>query len=144
MAGIEQKSLMVLLLFSCGWMAGVGWYVQLVHYPAFLDIEQGKWQSFHRKHSSMTGVVVIGPMILQGIGTGLMFLVGEWPSWFLAAMVVCFAFSFGWTFFVSGPLHTKLSQQDKKVIRKLIRTNWPRAIAWSGQALLAAFWLVSA
>lgn len=133
---------LVLLLAGSASIAAVGWYVQLVHYPAFLYVERAKWEEFHRMHVNRTGFVVGLPLGLQFVGT-----VGVWiveMSRFASIIhTILFALSFGWTMVISGPLHSKIGDQDHTVIQRLIRSNWVRSIAWTCQAVFCGYQLLT-
>ncbi|MCB0826812.1 MAG: hypothetical protein KDC26_11540 [Armatimonadetes bacterium] len=122
-------------------MAAIGWYVGLVHYPAFRLISREHWRTFHSMHSTFTGVLVLIPMLAQ---VALTFLVAQQTSLPFpakAVLVVLMIFSVGWTFLISGPLHQKMADQDEKAINLLIWTNTPRAVAWTLQALFCGILL---
>lgn len=121
-------------------MAAIGWYVQLVHYPAFRYVHEDKWSEFHAMHCGQTGVLVVPGMLLQCIGVaGATVALDRWPA---VVFGLCALFSLGWTLVVSGPLHGKLPKPEHSTIDRLIRTNPPRALAWTAQAALAAAMLI--
>ena len=124
-------------------MAAIGWYVGLVHYPAFLRISPDQWREFHQLHTQFTGLLVIGPMLLQVAATVMLFwAVPKVSDWVLWGSVVCLLLSFGYTLVVSGPIHGQMAEYDRELIEQLINTNWPRCVAWTIQAGLAGFALV--
>jgi hypothetical protein len=43
--------LMLGQIFSCFFMTGVIWLIQIVHYPAFALIDPNKFLEFHAMHS---------------------------------------------------------------------------------------------
>jgi hypothetical protein len=49
-------------------MCGLGWFVQVVHYPLFTFASGPRWTEFHAEHSRRTGWVVGVPWALQGFG----------------------------------------------------------------------------
>jgi hypothetical protein len=59
------------------------------------------------------------------------------PMWVVVASFLCLALSVGWTGVVSGPIHGQMVTKDPVLIERLISTNWPRAVAWTAQALIA-------
>ncbi len=125
------------LLASSTWMAAVGWYVGLVHYPTFLRIAREDWASFHAFHTSLTGICVGPPMLIQSVATVIVCLQDWVPQWARIGLLLTLMMSFGWTAVVSGPMHGRLANgQDLELIQKLITTNWPRAVAWTAQAVI--------
>lgn len=142
---MKTSVILLLLTMTCAWMGAIGWYVGLVHYPAFRDIQPDRWAAFHASHSMNTGILVGGPMLAQFFLTLMLPFCKDpaLPQWLWISCVVCLALSFGWTMVVSGPLHGPLSSaQDIVIIDKLIATNSPRALFWTLEALLAGFGLI--
>ncbi len=125
---------------SSAWMAAVGWYVGLVHYPTFHYVPGERWAEFHRMHTSMTGLLVVLPMVLQIVAT-VALVVNQRPGqggWVWASLF-CLALSVGWTGMVSGPIHGELRTFDPVLVDRLILTNWPRCVAWTAQAVISGF-----
>ena len=128
-------SLLALLVTST-WMAALGWYVGLVHYPGFLQVSREDWAEFHSAHSFWTGLCVGPTMMVQAAATLLVCLHESTPTWAKGALVLTCLMSLGWTAIVSGPMHGRLAKgRDVEVIKRLIATNWPRALAWTIQAI---------
>lgn len=107
------------------------WLVQGVIYPSFLKCEPGKLVSWHRAYTSRVAWLIIPVMFGQ-------LPVVAWHSWSrpnmangcaLGALVLCWIL----TFAVSVPLHRKIDAGDTSalIVRRLIRTNWPRTILWT-------------
>lgn len=131
------------LAASSAWMAAVGWYVGLVHYPTFRYISAQDWAAFHAHHSLTTGTLVVGPMLAQIAATfALVAVLDRVPMWVVVGSFLCLALSVGWTGVVSGPIHGQMVTKDPVLIERLISTNWPRAVAWTAQALIALWPLV--
>ena len=109
-----------------------------MHYPAFRFISAEDWAAFHAHHTLTTGILVVGPMLGQIVSTfALIAAIDQLPLWVIVASFVCLALSVGWTGVVSGPIHGQLVTKDPALIERLISTNWPRAVAWTAQALIA-------
>lgn len=123
-------------------MAAIGWYVGLVHYPSFKLISEASWSSFHSMHTTFTGVLVGPAMILQ-ILCSVLILTQSSSLLIKAGVATCLVLSIGWTAVVSGPIHGQLTTQNMELIDRLVRTNWPRAVAWTAQAILAGWVLLN-
>jgi hypothetical protein len=126
---------------ASAWMGAVGLYVQLVHYPSFRFISEADWGRFHSMHMAMTGICVGLPMLIQLAATAALPLGRPLPAWATGAAIALCALSVGWTLLVSGPIHTQMSGPDPELIDRLIRTNWPRTLAWAAQAILGVILL---
>ena len=125
----------LIYLYSNLMLIGLIWIVQIVHYPSFLYVEKTKYfdfQDFHMKRISYIVVPLMLTELLSALALipkntnlevrGILF----WISFILMAFIWI------WTFFINVPLHSKLTHSfDDKLIHALIRSNWPRTIAWT-------------
>lgn len=142
--GID-KLVFVGSLLVTGFLTGLIWFVQIVHYPLFARVDKAGFGRYHALHSSATTSVVVAPMLAE---LALSFLLLRFrPAGFPPALawaglaltiVVWLA-----TFFVSVPLHRLLTSggHDPDVIGRLVRTNWIRTIAWSARLAILAYGL---
>jgi hypothetical protein len=124
-------SLEVLNLALAGYMAGVIWVVQRVHYPLFAHY--GAFAPAMLEHQRritpvvgppMGAQVVVAALLLADAATGL--------AWANAALV---AVAFGSTGLYFGPLHGRLTPEG---VRRLVAANWLRTAAWTAQLVVAA------
>ncbi len=120
-------------------LVGLIWTIQLVHYPLMAEIRQG-FGNYHRLHSERI-TWIVAPLMATELITGLMLLstlpagVPRAWAWIGAALI-----GVAWlaTAFVSIPRHNALSGgYDADTIASLVRTNWPRTIAWTARGILA-------
>lgn len=135
-------------------LAGLIWFVQIVHYPMFIRIGAADLARCEREHQIRTTYVVAPLMIAElvsAIGVvlmtdaGLASGAGSGPAWFGLALV---AMIWLWTFAVMVPVHRRLERvageadQARSVVRRLVRLNAVRTIAWSVRGLIA-LWLMA-
>jgi len=124
-------------------MAGLIWFVQIVHYPLFAQIPEAAFGEYERLHMKRTGFVV-GPLMVAELLTGL------WLAYrflhrsevFLASLIFL-AVAWLSTLFIQAPLHKRLSSgYDAALVRKLVATNWIRTLSWTARVglLLWAIW----
>lgn len=116
-------------IFSCFFMTGVIWIIQLVHYPAFAFVDPKRFLSFHTLHSSQI-TWIVGPVMLIELSTavGLCFL----KTPLVYANLISVVILWGLTGFVSVPIHTQLAQGlDLGLVQQLVMTNWFRTCMWS-------------
>jgi hypothetical protein len=120
------------------YMTGVIWMVQLAHYPLMTHIGTIGFKDYQKANLSSTTWVVMPVMIIEVFCAGgqLMALILEdFNSPYLYAHLISLvALVVIWlsTFFLQVPLHQKLlSDKDVEIIRKLVKTNWLRTLAWS-------------
>ena len=133
-----------LLLLNFGlaaYLTGLIWMVQLVHYPGFARVEPAQFERFHREHSTRISWVVMAPMLLELGAAGYLAWQGEAlgaaARWGQLALVLLVWAS---TFFITVPFHNRLARgYDYVAIDGLVRTNWPRTLAWTARVGLLGF-----
>jgi hypothetical protein len=121
-------------------MAGVIWFVQVVHYPLFAHVGGGSFIAYHGLHARLT-TLVVGPLMVVEAGTAVWLLwmrpVGVdggllWTGVLLVAML------WATTFLVAVPRHAGLAGGfDPAAHAGLVATNWVRTIAWTAHAAVA-------
>ncbi len=123
-------------LAAAWFMAGVIWYVQVVHYPSFAWVDRRQFAAFEASHRALTSFVVV-PAMLTELFTGLWLLWQHPTHSLLIAELVLLVMIWGTTFLVSVPLHERLSHgYDEAAAKRLVLTNWPRCALWSARAVL--------
>ncbi len=125
-------------------MTGIIWFVQLVQYPSFTQVDPASFPNFHAQHSSSISIIVAPLMIAEAI-SGLAFLWAplrvQTPAqiWLGIGLI---AFIWASTFLLQVPAHSQLGAGfDEGTWQTLVRSNWLRTIAWSARAGLVTYWL---
>ena len=114
----------------CAYMTGVIWLIQLVHYPSFFFVEGTRFREFSILHQNRMGFIVGGPMLVE-LFTACYSLFFDQSFLIILAMILL-AIIWYVTFFVSVPLHSKLSRGwDEVSCKRLVQTNWWRTMGWS-------------
>ena len=131
--------LALLHLIPTTFMAGVIWFVQVVHYPLFRGVGEHAFRSYEERHTVLTTWVVLPPMVAElGLASWLVLHApaeAQALAWAGAAMV---ALIWLCTFVVQVPCHARLSEGfDPNVWRRLVTTNWLRTALWSARVALA-------
>jgi len=128
-------------------MAGVIWFVQVVHYPLMARVGEGGFSIYEREHAARTTLVVMPLMLIEaasacGLAWHLRAGAGALVGWAgLAALILVWIS----TFAVQVPLHGKLEVGYTPAAHTaLLRTNWIRTVLWSIRGLAAVWmlWLV--
>ena len=126
-------------------MAGLIWFIQLVHYPAYRDVGDADFVIFQTRSPARTGWIV-GPLMFTEAASAAWLLwrppAGLSPT---ALWVGAFLVAVCWlsTVLVQVPIHLRLTaRRDAAAIERLIRTNWVRTAAWTLRAVLVATWLL--
>ena len=128
-------------------MVGVIWFVQVVHYPLLSKFGAAQSTQVAREHQRRTVWVVGVPIAVEGTST--LFLLASRPDGVVIYLpwvgALFLAVALGSTVWLSVPLHSRMaSAHDNTVARKLVRTNWPRTIAWSARAIVCVAMILQA
>jgi hypothetical protein len=121
-------------------LAGVGWTVQLVVYPAFALVGPDSWADYHARHTRAITWVVAVPWVGQGVSTAALLLrppAAGWPA--AGVLAVLAAVTVVATVAVAVPAHGRLGERYRPAdLRTLLRANLARTLAWTGSAVGAA------
>jgi hypothetical protein len=116
-------------------MTGVGWFVQVVHYPLFGSVGPGEFRSYHKAHSRLTTRVVLMPMSVELLTSG--WLVAERPAgvgpvaaWAGLALALL---TWASTVLVQMPQHRRLAPAG---VGALVARHWPRTVTWTAHSAL--------
>ena len=121
-------------------MAGVIWYVQLVHYPLMAGWPHEDFPRWEAAHREQTGLVVVPAMLAEGFAAAFLLVrrptgIPAWLAWTGAGLVLALWAS---TFAIQVPLHDQLSGGwDAVSHARLVQTNWLRTILWSARGFVA-------
>lgn len=126
-------------------MTGIIWFVQLVQYPSFAQVDAASFRSFHAFHSAAISPIVAPLMIVEAF-SALAALWRPLPAqtnaqvWLGIGLVLLIWAS---TFLLQVPAHNRLgSGFDHETWRTLVSSNWIRTVAWSARAGLVSYWLL--
>jgi len=125
----------ILHLLATGFMTGLIWFVQVVHYPLFAAVGHDAFRDYERRHLQRTGPVVGPPMLVElacaiwlALSGGTLALIG------LGLLVVVWLSTWG----RQVPLHQRLTtRRDPGDVRQLVASNWVRTIAWTARLPIA-------
>lgn len=128
-------------------MAGVIWFVQVVHYPLFARVGKSDFAAYEAEHTARTGWVVGPPMLVEIATATLMLLPGLRPEFFPLWAAMCGEALVGviWisTATLQIPLHRRLIRGfDAKAATRLVSSNWVRTVCWSLRSMLL-LWVVA-
>lgn len=125
-------------------MVGIIWFVQIVHYPLMVYVGREEFHRYSVCNQSRTSWVVAGPMLLEALSAAVLF--GCFPGRigspiFLGSLVLLVAIWVS-TAALQMPIHRALLDGfDERLIRRLVRSNWLRTVAWSLRgALVSMVW----
>jgi len=125
-------------LATCA-MAGLIWFVQIVHYPMLARFDRADFAASEKEHCDRTGFVVVPLMLLEVFTFTLLLFEGLRQIAFLASGFLL-AVIWASTFLLQVPLHRRLLQGwDAEAHRRLVATNGIRTVGWTGRAVLLAW-----
>lgn len=126
-------------------MAGVIWFVQLVHYPLFASVGQRQFAHYETEHAGRTTSIVAPVMLIEAATSVLLLWIRPdvISIEIAAAGLLLTGLIWGSTFAMQVPLHARLSIGFEPALHKsLVATNWVRTLAWTGRAWLALLMIV--
>lgn len=132
-------TLLLITLLAAAMMAGLSWFISVVHYPLFARVGEAEWRGYHDAHRFRTGFVVIGPMGVELAGSALLALDRPAGVSAAAALIGLGLAAGAWlvTFSFSVPDHERLAHgYDAAVGRRLTRVHHLRTVLWGAHAVL--------
>ncbi len=144
MNGTLASGLLLVHVAATLCMAGLIWYVQVVHYPLFAEVGAAASARYEQRHVALT-TWVVGPPLLVEAGTALLLVpfrpayVPEGALWVGLALLLVIWVS---TALLQIPCHRKLGFGfDAAVHRRLVQSNWLRTAGWTVRSVLV-LWMV--
>jgi hypothetical protein len=147
---VDERCWLVVHLVAVAALAGIGWVVQCVVYPAFALVGQPEWAAYHARHTRAITFVVGLPWAGQGISTAALLLrpghlVVHLVHLVLAALALVTVVS---TIAVAVPAHNRLAALDpgidsSRTLAVLLRANLVRTLAWTASAGMVAALLLA-
>ena len=127
-------SLVAANLATAGFMTGLIWFVQVVHYPLFAAVGVDRFEAYERGHMRSTTWIVAPVMSVELLLAVSLVLLADsaWhrtSAWLALALLAIVWLS---TALRQAPLHQRLAERfDTQLWQSLVRSNWLRAACWS-------------
>jgi hypothetical protein len=132
-----NPTLQLIHLSSVGFMTGIIWFVQCVHYPMLHVTDGPDPASGHAEYTKRMSRVVIPAMLMEMALQGLWVIRAPGPYAYGAGVLLLLVWAS--TFGLQVPLHSRLmSAYDARVHQRLVRTNWIRTAGWSLRLVLVS------
>jgi hypothetical protein len=127
-------------------MAGLAWFVQVVHYPLFGLVGEARFPDYHEAHSTRTTWVVLAPMSVELISSFA--LIADPPAG-ETVLTVAGAVLAAATWVATAPaaiLHGRIGRSGPRpeLLSALIRVSWVRTVIWTGHAVVVVALLAAA
>jgi len=139
--------LLIAQAVASGMMAGIIWFVQVVHYPLFAAVSSSDSATYARENQQRTSLVVLPPMLVEAAAAGWLAVAPPPAIGRGAALAGLVLVALLWlsTLAVQMPLHGRLAREGHAAatVAALVLSNWPRTILWTARAVLAA-WMLAA
>lgn len=129
-----MESIFIVHLITSLYMVGLCWFVQIVHYPLFLSIDQNQFTEYQKKNW-VTGYIT-GPIMIIELITGLIlwYHFQDVIQYLNIALIGITGVS---TIFIQIPIHLKLKKKHSNLlINRLIKSNWIRTLSWTLRVVL--------
>lgn len=142
-----QSAILVANVLVTGYLTGLIWCIQRVHYPLFAEVGKGSFARYHSLHVHLISPIVAAPMIAE-LGLSVL-LIRFHPAAFPTplAWLCCGLVGLIWlsTYFLSVPLHARLDQvgYDAGYIHRLVAMNWLRTAGWTLRLALLTYGLLA-
>lgn len=128
-------------VFSCLFMTGAIWLVQVLVYPNFRLVDKSQFETFHLFHTNRI-TWVVAPVMTIELATGAWLLIQSQSAWLIlnfASVLLTWAL----TAMVNVPAHKKLNFENHLSKQQLVRLNWPRTLVWSLRSLFFIFFILA-
>lgn len=138
-----MEPLFITQMFSCFFMTGLIWVIQLVHYPSFKFVDIRNTKEFNSFHQTKITIIVMPIMLIELITAIILTIQSSFEFMFVlnTSLLLIIWLS---TFLLSIPIHSKLvTNHSDDLIEKLVLTNWPRTILWSFRSLIFFFMIIN-
>ncbi|MEO0459453.1 MAG: hypothetical protein AAF219_01330 [Myxococcota bacterium] len=135
---------MLILIHLCAtlFMTGVIWFVQVVHYPLFVEVGPERFAQYEALHTSRTSTVVI-PAMLTELAAAMFLLIAPPPAISRVSPAIGLALlALIWltTALASVPAHAELAGGFSAAAHtRLVATNWIRTTGWSCRTIVAVW-----
>jgi hypothetical protein len=134
-------------------MAGVVWFVQVVHYPLLMRVPIEQRSAYAREHATRTTRLVAPLMLIELTAALALVMPPSWlggeagaggarVSWMAISGLTLLALLWASTFLVQVPLHARLQRERDAIksdalIGRLVATNAVRTALWTARGVLA-------
>lgn len=119
-------------------LAGIGWTIQLVVYPAFGRVPAAAWPGYHAAHTRGITAVVGPPWVAQGLSAAALLVLSPGDVLVLTTAALALA-----GVVLTLPAVVAHRRPDALVrpdgLRRLLRINLARTVVWSAGAVAAGF-----
>ena len=135
-----MTTLLIIQFFSSFWMFSIIWFVQIVHYPLFLNVPKPSRIIFAQNHQQLISFIVMPAMLIELVT--LTYITFTKPTLIWVICFILLSLIWGSTFFLQVPCHNQcLINPTNVVIKRLINTNWIRTICWSLKTIIIGIYL---
>ena len=131
-----NSALILAQVFSCCFLTGVIWIVQILIYPNFKFVGKTEFQNFHNFHTNRI-TWIVAPLMGMELFSAIALLLSHQNALYLYNLISILLI-WGLTGFVNIPSHRNLTFEVEKTKQRLVACNWLRTIVWSLRSL---FWL---
>ncbi len=130
-------TLLFIQLLATGFMTGLIWFLQVVHYPLFMFVGSPQFVRYEYRHTRRTTLIVAPVMLIEVIAAAALLALSpagamSQLAWLGMALLVVIWLS---TAALQVPCHRELSRGfARATAQRLGFSNWIRTLAWSARA----------
>ena len=117
-------------------LLGIIMMTQFINYPLLKSYNEN-FHTIHQNYMKRMGYVVGPIMVLEFLIISFLFLL-NFENKVTTAMFLITCLIWVSTFLIQVPIHQSLTyRKEKKLIQRLIKTNWIRTMLWSMKLVLS-------
>lgn len=131
-----MTSALIVHTFSCWFMTGAIWLVQILVYPNFKLIGKTEFQKCHQFHTNRI-TWIVAPLMTIELSSGIWMALKSTSQplyWNVFSILLVWIL----TATVNVPAHNRLLFDLDYSKNKLVLGNWPRTVIWTARSL---FWI---
>jgi hypothetical protein len=119
-------------------LAGLGWFLQIVHYPLYRRVDRHRFLRYHAPDQMLSAAIITPLMLVDLAASFLMFgfPYGGDTVHYVTAGMICTLVAWSATIFFTRSYQKRLAHGfDPRAFRRLLVTHWIRTYAWSFHAV---------
>lgn len=112
-------------------MAGIAWFVQVVHYPLFEKVGRESFKEYLKGHSKLATFLIAPLMTIEAYTGGILLYQNPKNSYFIIGFFII-VLIWASTFLIQVPKHNILEKGfDQLAYKELVLSNYIRTLLWT-------------
>lgn len=138
---VDGNPLLTTHIVSTMLMAGIAWFVQIVHYPLFEKVGRENFKEYLKGHSMLATFLIAPLMTLEAYTGGMLFFQDPKDQVYYVGFLILIAI-WGSTFLLQVPMHNSLEDGfNQKSFERLVLSNCIRTALWTTRLVVFVFFV---